>query len=85
MQQDKPKYSLDLSVGNQEYSCSCNHDGTFIYKAKENKALKKDGTLKAQYKEMPRFDVLKEIDIEAEKDSKDWHKAISKLTKQVLN
>jgi hypothetical protein len=42
-----------IAIGNFEYTQD--DQGNWIGKAQESKALKKDGTLKAQYKELPRY------------------------------
>lgn len=78
------KYTVDLGVKGSMFSCSCTDSGTFIYKAKESNVKKKDGTLKKKYKEMPRYNVLIELDKEAEQDSNQWHSSISKLVKKIL-
>lgn len=35
-----------------------NEGGEWIYKAEDSKFKKKDGTLKAQYKDLPRYDLI---------------------------
>lgn len=55
----------NIEVGNFDYSL--NEKGEWIYKAKEPEAFKKDGTLKAQYKELPQFDIIYKIDDHASK------------------
>jgi oxalate decarboxylase/phosphoglucose isomerase-like protein (cupin superfamily) len=50
----------ELQVGNYIYNQEPN--GTWTFKAKEPEALKVDGTLKKQYKELPQYDVIYDID-----------------------
>lgn len=57
-------------------------NGNWTFKAKESEPLKQDGTLKAQYKELPQFNII--YDIEAHMQGQ-MDNEIKAATKEILN
>lgn len=56
----------------------------WVYKANNNKALKKDGTLKAQYKDRPRYPVIYRYEGSAKKQFDNVIKdSVVQITKQL--
>ena len=70
----------EIKVGN--FIAIQDDKGDWIYKAQESKALKKDGTLKAEYKEMPRFKILTEMENEVQDE---YSQSLTLAINQVKN
>jgi hypothetical protein len=75
----------EIKVGN--FIATQDEKGDWIYKAdNQNQFKKKDGSLKAQYKDMPRFDLI----IQLEKKTTDMYEqtltqSINQVAKQIKN
>jgi hypothetical protein len=54
----RKKLSELIRVGN--FIAIQDNKGNWLYKADQNSALKANGTLKAKYKDLPRYDVINE-------------------------
>jgi hypothetical protein len=60
---------LDFEVINiNNYIYKQNSEGVWIYKASNQIPFKKNGALRKEYKDMPRFSVIKEYEYQEQKD-----------------
>ena len=71
--------SLDIKL--HGFLASQDEKGNWIYKADDKQPLKKDGTLKAEYKDLPRYKVL----IESEKKIQDQYSSTLELAVRTIS
>jgi hypothetical protein len=71
-----------IPVGNFEYTQD--DKGGWTFKAKEGDVLKKDGTLKVEYKELPQFDLIYGIEahMQGQMDN-EIKQAVKEITKEL--
>ena len=70
-----------IKVGN--FIAERNEKGEWLYKADQVKPFKKDGNLKAQYRDLPRFKAIMEYETVL---NKQYQKTvIEQATKQIIN
>ena len=74
------QYNNKIEIGNFVYFQ--NEKGEWLHKANDTKVLKKDGTLKAQYKDLPRYDIVYELEDDIKKDYK---KTINTIAEEIVN
>lgn len=79
--------STDFTTVNiGEYDFVSNKDGSWdwVLKAKRVTPLKKDGSLKAQYKDLPRYDVIYEWEDEVKQNyNKELKENLKEITKKL--
>lgn len=70
-----------IKVGDTTFNCTCDEKGHWTYKSEDSKPIKKVNPV---YQEKPRYPVLEEIDQQAHKLSKSWHKSLPEIVENIL-